>query len=111
MKKSKFVVIILSILIAEFLFSSMSINRAVSIKGYINYYGNVPVETPAFKTDDGKIYLMQGENSSKITLDEILSHQGEYLELTGEIEVEESKTAFPISSDGTISISSFRVIK
>ena len=110
MKKLKLVVIILSILMAEFLFNSMSINRTVSIRGRINYYGNAPVETPAFKTDDGKVYLMEIEKFSNLTLDELLSHQGEFLELTGEIQKEESKLPFPVSQDGTIIISGYKLV-
>ena len=111
MKKSGFAVSVLSILVACFLFMSMAKNNLVSVKGYINYYGNAPFVTPAFKTDEGKVYLMEVDKSSKLTLDEILSHQGEHLELTGELEDIDFVQAFPISQDGMIIISSFRQVK
>ena len=110
----RFSVSILSI-IAVFttclLFMSMAKNNLDSVKGYINYYGNAPFVTPAFKTDEGKVYLMEVDKSSNLTMDQILSHQGEHLELTGEIEAEESELAFPVSQDGTIFVSSFRPVK
>lgn len=111
MKKSTFALAILSIISAGFLFTSMAANKLTSVKGQINYYGNAPVETPAFKTDDGKVYLMEIDKSSRLMLEELLSHQGSHLELTGEIELEESKLAFPISQDGTIIISSYKITK
>ena len=111
MKKSTFAIAVLSIISAGLLFTSMASNKLTSVKGQINYYGNAPVETPAFKTDDGKIYLMEIDKASKLTLDEVLAHQGQHLELTGEIEPEESELTFPISQDGTIVISSYKITK
>ncbi|MBQ9205306.1 MAG: hypothetical protein IJ158_01170 [Treponema sp.] len=111
MKKTTFLLSILSILFAGIFFTSMSSNKTVSERGHINYYGNAPVETPAFVTDSGKIYLMEIEAGSKCTIEEILALQGNYLELTGTIEPEESKIAFPISQDGTFIISSYKKIE
>ena len=111
MKKQTLLLSIFSILAAGILLTSMSSNKTVSERGHINYYGNAPVETPAFVTDEGKIYLMEIEAGSKITIEEVLALQGNYLELTGLVEPEESKIAFPISQDGTIVISSYKLIK
>lgn len=111
MKKATFGISILSVILSGFLFTSMAANKTVSIKGHINYYGNAPVTTPAFKTDDGKVYLMEIDKSAKVTLDEILSQQGKHLELTGEIELAESEMSFPISQDGTIIIYKYKLAK
>ena len=111
MKKSAFLFSVFFILAAGVLFTSMAKNNLVSVTGYINYYGNAPVVTPAFESDDGKVYLMEIEAGEKCTLEEILSHQGEHIELTGIIEKEESAIAFPISQNGTIIISAYKLVE
>ena len=111
MKKSAFFILVLSISAAWILFTSMARNKTVSVTGQINYYGNSPVETPAFKSDDGNIYLMEIEVGAKFTMEELLSHQGERLELTGIIEQEKEGLAFPLSQNGTIFISTYKRAK
>ena len=101
----KFVVALFSILTACFLFTSMAKNNLVSVKGHINYYGNAPFAIPAFKTDEGKVYLMEVDKSSKLMIEEILSHQGEHLELTGEIENIDFVQVPVVAADGILIIS------
>lgn len=110
MKAKSLFISILTLITISPLFMSMSQNPMGSIRGYINYYGNAPVETPAFKSDDGKIYLLEIDPTAQISLDELLLHAGEHLELSGQIETEESKFALPISQNGTIIITSYKRI-
>lgn len=111
MKKSVFIISVFSLLIAGLPLAAMSRNKMVSEQGHINYYGNAPMETPAFVTDGGKVYLMEIEAGAKCTMEEILALQGSHIELTGFIEPEESKLAFPVSQDGTIVINSYKPVK
>ena len=109
MKKSLFMLSVLSVFAMGFLFTSGAKNKMVSVKGYINYYGNEPFATPAFKTDDGQIFSMSIEEGAKFALDEILALQGNYLELTGIIEENEEPSLIP--TNGTITIHSYKQAK
>ncbi len=107
MKKS--VIVFLAFMGMSFTFMSMARNKMVSVKGHINYYGNAPFATAAFKTDDGKILAMEVAPDAKITLKEVLDAQGHYLELNGEME-EAGLSDKPTGAQGKIIIYSYKDI-
>jgi hypothetical protein len=107
MKKS--VIALLAFIGISFTFMSMARNKMVSVKGHINYYGNAPFATAAFKTDDGKILAMEVAPDAKIPLKEVLDAQGHYLELTGEME-EAGLTDKPTGAQGKFIIYSYKKI-
>lgn len=82
-----------------------------SFTGHINYYGNAPFATPAFEADDGKIYLMEVDETTDHNIEEILALQGSHLELKGTLETESADAAFPVSQSGTIVISDYKLLK
>lgn len=87
---------------------SMAVNKTVSLKGHINYYGNAPFEEPAFKTDKGELYTMSVEEGAKFTLNDVLSMQGHYLQLSGIIEEPDISQA--LGAKGKIVISSYKEV-
>jgi len=68
------------------LFTSMGKNKLTSITGHINFYGNVPFEEPAFKSEDGTIFVMGVAPEASFSLKDVLSKQGHRLQLDGTIE-------------------------
>ena len=112
MKKTTFISSVLAFIVTGSLAFSFG-GRAPqieTIKGHINYYGNAPFETPAFVCDDGKIYLMETDETKHLNIEEILALQGYHIELTGTLESEQ-KELFPIANEGTIVISEYKLVK
>ncbi|WP_407429193.1 hypothetical protein [Treponema sp.] len=75
--------------------------------GFINYYGNAPVEFAGFETVDGYVYTLQVEEGSKFTLKDIEAEQGNMLELTGQID-NSQKNGFQILKDGVFIVSDWK---
>ncbi|MBQ0050885.1 MAG: hypothetical protein KBT11_02340 [Treponema sp.] len=81
-----------------------------TVVGHINFYGNAPVEFPGIVTVDGQTYGLKIAEGSAFTLKEISSHQGELLELTGEIENPKGP-AYQRLKDGFFIVSEWKVLK
>ena len=112
MKKTTFIIPVLAFLLAggaAFSFGGKA-PETETLTGHINYYGNAPFETAAFATDDGKIYLMEADETTQFNIEEILALQGNHIELKGIIEAEK-KEVFPIANEGTIVISEYKLVK
>ncbi len=67
-------------------FTSMGKNKLTSVTGHINFYGNIPFEEPAFKTEDGSIFAMDVAPEASFSLNDVLEKQGYRLQLDGTIE-------------------------
>ena len=107
MKKLFFIT--LSLLLCGALFTGMTRNKLVSVKGYIEYYGNVPFAEPGFKADDNSIYALSVAPEATFTLQDILNMQGHYLQLDGTIEKADLAVK-PANAQGTIIIHAYKDI-
>lgn len=110
MRKTSFAAAVFFVSVAGIMLTSMAGSGLVSARGHIRYYGNAPVATPAFETDDGKVYIMRIEDGARCSIEEVLALQGNHIELTGTIGPALSENEFPVSQDGTFIITSCRAL-
>lgn len=85
-------------------------NAPTSIVGHIKFYGNAPFEYPGIETVDRKLYAVQVEENSGISLKEIEETQGKMIELTGRVEKKEKRSVFSLR-DGTFVASEFKILE
>jgi len=73
--------------------SAMSKSRdTVEANGFIQWFGNSPVEYAGFKTDDGKLYTLEVAENAKFKLKDITRLNGHLLHIEGK--VRKSKEGF-----------------
>lgn len=89
---------------AVFAFSKAS--DSDEAEGFINYYGNTPVEFAGFMTEDGKLYTLAVEEGASFTLEDITALQGTRLHIEGRIE-KNSRSGFQALKDGVFFVSSY----
>lgn len=70
---------------AFFCLCGMASRSLTEISGHIEYYGNAPFATAAFKADDGTVYDMAISEDADFTLNDILALQGHHLRLDGTV--------------------------
>lgn len=93
---------------AAFAFSKAS--DSDEAEGFINYYGNAPVEFAGFMTEDGKLYTLAVEEGASFTLEDITALQGTRLHIEGRIE-KKSGDSFQALKDGVFFVSSYEASK
>lgn len=88
---------------------SLSFSSPVqNLKGTVRFYGSSPFIYPGFETEDGKKYTLEVPSENDFTLDELSSHAGELIELTGK---KKGKRLAPNSlPDGHIIVESYEVV-
>ncbi len=101
MKKFVSVALVLLLAGAAFAFGKKTIT------GYIQIYGNAPHTFVGFVTEDGKQYSLDIDSSAKFTINDISSHQGEMLKLTGVVNDKEL-IGFQTLRDGRFVVSKFK---
>lgn len=93
-----------SILLFASFGKSDSLNSA---SGIVFAEGNVPFVYPVIKTEDGKIYTVEGNKKIK---EELLKTQGRKIEFTGKIISDSKNNSFRQSKDGFIEIERFKIL-
>ncbi|MBQ3800639.1 MAG: hypothetical protein II837_10120 [Treponema sp.] len=88
---------------------SLSFSSPVQkLRGTVRFYGSSPFIYPGFETEDGKKYTLEVPSLNDFTLDELSSHEGELIELTGK---KKGKRLAPHSlPDGHIVVESYEVV-
>lgn len=82
----------------------------VSISGHIKFYGNAPFEYPGIETVDRRLYAVQVEENSGISLKEIEETQGKLIELTGRVEKKEKRSIYSLR-DGIFVASELKILE
>lgn len=85
-------------------------NDSDTAEGFINWFGNAPVEFAGFETTDGKLYTLAVEEGADFTLDDITALQGTKLHIEGRIE-DKDKGGFHVLRDGVFVVSKFEKVK
>lgn len=110
MKKSILTVLAL-LLCAATGFAFSRADDSAEAEGFINWFGNAPVEFAGFQATDGKLYTLKVEDGSDFTLDDITALQGSKLHIEGRIEKEKQKGGFQVLRDGVFVVSSYKKTK
>lgn len=110
MKKSILTVLAL-LLCAAAGFAFSKAQDSDTAEGFINWFGNAPVEFAGIETTDGKLYTLAVEQGADFTLDDITALQGSRLHIEGRIEKEKQKGGFQVLRDGVFIVSSYREVK
>ena len=58
-------------------------SEVVELIGTVSYFGNAPFEFPGFVCEDGKKYGIQISEDATCTLDDLKSHNGDRIKVTG----------------------------
>jgi hypothetical protein len=82
MKKTLFV---LCICIAAASIPLFAFSSKMKITGLVHMYGSAPHVYPGFVADDGKMYSLEVDDKSEVTLEGLQSMQGMHVELTGRL--------------------------
>ncbi len=88
---------------------SLSFSSPVqNLKGSIQFFGNAPFVFPGFVTEDGSQYTLEAQSGADFTVDDISSHAGELIEISGK---KKKKKVGPNSlSGGHIIVESYEVL-
>lgn len=107
MKKNSFFPLFATMLSLSALTLSFS-SPVQSMRGTIRSYGSSPFIFPGFEAEDGKLYTLEVPSSNDFTLDDLSSHEGELIELTGK---KKGKRLAPYSlSGGHIIVESYEIV-
>ena len=106
MKKSGLFVVFVAVLSLCSL--SLSFSSPVrNMKGTVSFFGNSPFEYPGFQAEDGSQYTIEVLDGAEFTLDELTSHSGELIEISGKLK--KKKGGLSSLSGGHIIIESYAI--
>lgn len=97
----------LSLLVSMMIFSASKNNNSISVIGYVKSYGNVPFNYPCIESLDGRIYTLSYTEKA-----ELFNTQGKKIQVDGALikKSKKNEIGFMESKDGTINVTSFRII-
>ncbi|MBP5465813.1 MAG: hypothetical protein J6Y13_11660 [Treponema sp.] len=88
---------------------SLSFSSPVkNMKGSVRFFGNSPFEYPGFQAEDGSQYTLEVQEGAEFTLDDISSHSGELIELSGKLK--KKKGGLASLSGGHIIVESYEIL-
>lgn len=78
----------------------------VEANGFIQWFGNSPVEYAGFKTDDGKLYTLEVAENAKFKLKDITRLNGHLLHIEGKVR-KSKKESFLELKDGVFYVEKY----
>lgn len=88
---------------------SLSFSSPVqNLRGTVRFFGSSPFTFPGFEAEDGSQYTLEALSGSEFTIDDISSHAGELIEISGK---KKKKKVGPSSlPGGHIIVESYEIV-